>query len=55
MILTLVFGPGMLGLSLLLGMVGWARVELGDHTPAQVIAGSGHGAVVAAMIFELLR
>lgn len=54
-ILALVFGPALLVLSLLLGMVGWARVELGDHTPAQVIVGSGLGAVVAAVIFELFR
>lgn len=54
-ILTLVFGPAMLVFSLFLFMVGWARVELRKHTLAQVIAGSGLGAVVAAVIFELLR
>lgn len=52
-ILTLVFGPAMARMSLL--VVGWARVELRKHTLAQVIVGSGLGAVVAAGIFELLR
>jgi hypothetical protein len=54
-ILALVFGPALVALALLLVVVGWARVELGDHTSAQVIAGSGLGTVVAAVIFELLR
>lgn len=53
--LTLVFGPAMLGLSLLLVIVGWARSELRKRTLAQVIAGSGLGAVVAAVIVELFR
>ncbi len=54
-ILVLVFGPALLVLGPMLVLVGWARVEMGDHTPAQVIAGSGLGAAVAAVVFILLR
>ncbi len=54
-ILALVFGPLLLVLGPLVALVGWARVEVADHTPAQVIAGSGLGAAVAAVVFVLLR
>jgi len=54
-ILVLVFGPLLLILGPLVALVGWARVEVGDHTPTQVIAGSGLGATVAAAVFMLLR
>jgi len=54
-ILVLVFGPLLLVLGPLVALVGWARVEVADHTPAQVIAGSGLGAAVAAVVFVLLR
>ena len=54
-ILALVFGPALLALSPLGGVIGWARVELGDHTPAQVAVGAGVGATVAALVFSLLR
>lgn len=54
-ILALVFGPALLMLQVFAFLVGWARVELGDHTPAQVIAGGIIGAVVAAVTFTLLR
>jgi len=54
-ILVLVFGPLLLVLAPLVALVGWARVEVADHTPAQVIAGSGLGAAVAAVVFILLR
>lgn len=54
-ILALVFGPWLLALEVCAAIVGWARVELGDHTYAQVIAGGIIGAVVAAVTFSLLR
>ena len=54
-ILVLVFGPLLLILGPLVALVGWARVEVADHTPAQVIAGSALGAIVAAVVFMLLR
>ena len=54
-ILVLIFGQPLLILASLVALVGWARVELGDHTPLQVIAGSGLGALIAATVFTLLR
>lgn len=42
-------GPGLFGLTPLVAAVAWSRVELGDHTPAQVVAGGLVGAVVAAV------
>jgi membrane-associated phospholipid phosphatase len=54
-ILVLVFGPTWLALVPLVAAVGWARVVLGDHTPAQAAAGSILGAAVAAAIFSALR
>ncbi|HVC34661.1 MAG TPA: phosphoesterase PA-phosphatase [Chloroflexota bacterium] len=53
-ILVLVFGPILLPLLALVALVGWARVTLGDHTSAQVIAGASLGAIVAASVFTLL-
>jgi membrane-associated phospholipid phosphatase len=49
-ILALSFGPLVLLGYVLVALLCWARVELGDHTVAQVIAGSvlGAGAAVAA-------
>ncbi|MFJ2509848.1 hypothetical protein ACIQJX_26425 [Streptomyces griseoviridis] len=40
---------------LLVGMVGWSRVKLRDHTRNQVIAGTILGAVVAAGVFQVAR
>jgi membrane-associated phospholipid phosphatase len=54
-ILVLVFGPPLLALSPVVGLIGWSRVEIGDHTPAQVATGAVLGAVVAAGAFSLLR
>jgi membrane-associated phospholipid phosphatase len=54
-ILTLVFGAAALMLAPLVVLVGWARVALHDHTPAQTVAGAALGALVAAGVFSLLR
>ena len=54
-ILVLVFGPALLALAPLVGLVCWARVAVGDHTPAQTLAGVALGAGVAASVFSLLR
>lgn len=54
-IAALVFGAPWLLLFLAVGLVGWARVELGDHTPAQVAGGTALGIMVAATVFTLLR
>lgn len=54
-ILMLVFGSILLILGPLVALVGWARVVVGDHTPAQVAAGAVVGATVASVVFVLLR
>jgi membrane-associated phospholipid phosphatase len=54
-VLALVFGPALLVLAPLVALSGWARVEVGDHTPAQVLAGAAVGAAVAGAAFPLLR
>ncbi len=54
-VLVLVFGPALVVLVPLVAFVGWARVELGDHTAAQAVAGVALGATVAALVFTLLR
>jgi hypothetical protein len=54
-ILVLVFGPTLLAFAPAVGLIGWARVEVGDHTPAQAAVGAGVGAIVAAAAFSLLR
>jgi membrane-associated phospholipid phosphatase len=36
-------------------VIAWSRVQVGDHTPAQVLAGVALGVVVNATIFLLLR
>jgi len=54
-ILVLVFGEGLLVVTPLVALVGWARVQVGDHSPAQVVVGAALGAAVAAGVFPLLR
>lgn len=53
-ILALVFRAEWLMLFMVVGLIGWARVELGHHTPAQVVGGSVLGTAVAAIMFTLL-
>jgi membrane-associated phospholipid phosphatase len=36
-------------------LVAWSRVRLGDHTPAQTLAGAALGGLVATTVFMLLR
>jgi membrane-associated phospholipid phosphatase len=54
-ILILVFGLALIALAPLVALVGWARVEIGDHTPTQVLVGTAVGAAIAAVVFSLLR
>lgn len=54
-ILALVFGPAALFLAPLVVVVGWARIALHDHTPAQTAAGAALGALVAAAVFSVAR
>jgi membrane-associated phospholipid phosphatase len=53
-VLTLVFGPALLVVWPLVALIAWSRVQVGDHTPAQVLAGIALGIVVNATIFPLL-
>ena len=53
-VLTLVFGPALLAAWLLVALIAWSRVQVGDHTPAQVQAGVALGVVVNATVFALL-
>lgn len=52
--LTLLFGPWLLLLIVLVALVCWARVALTDHTVAQVVAGAFVGPVVGGAVFLAL-
>ena len=54
-VLLVTFGVWVLVATPLLGLVGWSRVRLGDHTPAQVLAGGVLGGLVAAVGITVLR
>jgi membrane-associated phospholipid phosphatase len=53
-ILAFTYGPLVLVGYVLVALLCWARVELGDHTVAQVIAGSVLGAGAAALAYAAL-
>lgn len=53
--LALAYGPWVLTAAPLVALVGWSRVVLRDHTPAQVLAGAALGAVLAGAVFTWLR
>jgi membrane-associated phospholipid phosphatase len=54
-VLTLMLGPALLAVWPLVALIAWSRVQVGDHTPAQVLAGVALGIVVNATVFPLLR
>jgi membrane-associated phospholipid phosphatase len=54
-VLLLVLGTALLAAWPFVALIAWARVQVGDHTPAQVLAGVALGVVVNATIFPLLR
>jgi membrane-associated phospholipid phosphatase len=54
-VLVLVFGPALLVVWPLVALIAWSRVQVGDHTPAQVLAGVALGFVVNATVFPLLQ
>ncbi|RLP95093.1 MULTISPECIES: phosphatase PAP2 family protein [unclassified Micromonospora] len=54
-ILVLTFGTHLLVAAPLPGVVGWSRVRLRDHTIGQVLAGGVLGALIAGVVFGLLR
>jgi hypothetical protein len=53
-ILALTFGPLVLCGYVLVGLLGWARVTVRDHSVAQVVAGSVLGAAAAGLAYALL-
>jgi hypothetical protein len=52
--LAVVYGPWPLLIALPAALVAWSRVELGDHTTAQVLAGTAMGVIVGGGSFWLL-
>jgi hypothetical protein len=54
-ILALTFGPTLTLTAPTVALVAWSRVRLGDHTPAQTLAGAALGGLVATTVFILLR
>ena len=54
-IVALVFGLGFFWLAPLVGLLGWARLERGDHTVPQVLTGAVIGALIAGAVLIPLR
>jgi membrane-associated phospholipid phosphatase len=54
-ILCLAYGAFLTPLVIVVAAIGWSRVALRDHTPAQTIAGALLGSFAAATVFALLR
>jgi membrane-associated phospholipid phosphatase len=54
-VLVMTFGPPLLAAATLVGLIGWSRVRLGDHTTGQVLAGTLLGVPLAAAAFAFLR
>ena len=52
---VLIYGPWLLLLLVLLGLVCWSRVRLTDHTVGQVVVGALLGPTVGGAVFLLLR
>lgn len=53
-VLGVVFGPALAVAFAIVALIGWSRVQLGDHTTSQVVAGAVTGTLVAAPAFVLL-
>ncbi len=53
--LTLLYGPLSLVLVAIVAVIAWSRVEVRDHTVAQVIAGALIGPIVGGAVFLLVR
>ena len=54
-VLIAVYGPWALTAAPLVPLIGWSRLRLSAHTPAQVVAGTLVGALIAGTVFPLLR
>jgi len=53
--LALLYGPLSLVLVAIVAVIAWSRVEVRDHTVAQVIAGALIGPIVGGAVFLLVR
>ena len=53
-ILALVYGPLVFCGYLLVGLLGWSRVAVGDHTTSQVVSGSVLGAAAAFLAYAAI-
>jgi membrane-associated phospholipid phosphatase len=53
-ILAFSYGPLVLSGYALVALLGWARVAMGDHTVAQVLAGAVLGAASAALAYAVI-
>jgi membrane-associated phospholipid phosphatase len=53
--LTVAYGPVLLAAFLVVAVIGWSRVTLRDHTPAQATAGLLLGVLAVGAIFVPLR
>ncbi len=49
------YGVRMAPLMLGIAAIGWSRVALRDHTPAQTVVGTLLGGLAAAVVFSLMR
>jgi membrane-associated phospholipid phosphatase len=54
-VLALLYGLWVMPAYLLVAVTAWSRVELRDHTPAQVVAGTILGVAAAAASYALMR
>jgi membrane-associated phospholipid phosphatase len=54
-ILVLTFGSPLILALPAVALVAWSRIRLGDHTPAQTLAGAVLGGLVATTVFILLH
>jgi membrane-associated phospholipid phosphatase len=53
-VLALTYGPLVLAGYLLVALLGWSRVTLGDHTTVQVVGGTVLGALAAGLAYAAL-
>jgi membrane-associated phospholipid phosphatase len=54
-ILVVTFGPPLFLALPAIALVAWSRIRLGDHAPAQTLAGAALAGLVATIVFILLR
>lgn len=54
-VVHLAFGPAILPLAAVVGLVAWSRVEMGAHSVGQVVAGATLGGAITAAVFATLQ